>query len=73
MKERETLICCFTYLSIHWLILVCALTRDCAHSLGTEGRRSNQLSHLARGDQCALFPGGEEWFYTAEKKQYVNI
>ena len=26
--ERERLTCCSTYLCIHWLILVCALTRD---------------------------------------------
>ena len=26
-RERETLICCSTYLCIHWLILVCALTK----------------------------------------------
>ena len=26
-RERETLICCFTYLFIHWLILICTLTR----------------------------------------------
>ena len=26
--ETETLICCPTYLYIHWLLLVCALTRD---------------------------------------------
>ena len=31
---RETSICCFTYLSNHWLILVCALTRDQTHNLG---------------------------------------
>ena len=31
---RERLICCSTYLCIHWLILVLALTRDQTHSLG---------------------------------------
>ena len=27
-RKRGTSICCFTYLCIHWLILICALTRD---------------------------------------------
>ena len=27
-EERETLICCFMYLCVHWLLLLCALTRD---------------------------------------------
>ena len=26
-RERETLICCYTYLCIHWLIFVCALAK----------------------------------------------
>ena len=26
--ERKTSLCCFTYLCIHWLFLVCALTED---------------------------------------------
>ena len=33
-KERETLICCSTYLCICWLILVCALTGDPTCNLG---------------------------------------
>ena len=28
LRERETVICCSAYLCIHWLILVCAVTRD---------------------------------------------
>ena len=31
--ERATLICCSTYLCIHWLILVCSLTRNRTHNL----------------------------------------
>ena len=34
-RERETSICCFTYICFHWLILVCALTGDQARNLGT--------------------------------------
>ena len=34
----ETPVCCFfTYLRAHWLILLCALTRDRTHNLGTSG------------------------------------
>ena len=33
-KEGETSICCFTYICIHWLILVSALTWDWTHNLG---------------------------------------
>ena len=40
--------CCSTYLCIHWLILVCVLTRDQTHNLGTLGRCSNHLSYPAR-------------------------
>ena len=29
--------CCSTYLCIHWLILVCALTGDQTHNLGVLG------------------------------------
>ena len=28
VRQRKTSICCSTYLCIHWLILVCALTGD---------------------------------------------
>ena len=38
MREREggkeTLICCSTYLCMHWLMLACALPRDQIHNLG---------------------------------------
>ena len=33
-RERETLLCCSTYLRVHWLLLVCALTRDGIYNLG---------------------------------------
>ena len=38
-RERETSICCSTYLCTHWLILVCALTLtgDGTHILGALG------------------------------------
>ena len=40
-----------TWLCSHWLTLGCALTGDQTHSLGAWGRRSSQLSHLARAGQ----------------------
>ena len=33
-RKIETLICCSTYLCIHWLILVCALSGDRTRNLG---------------------------------------
>ena len=48
VREKETLICCSTYLCIHLLILARTLTRDQTHNLGTLGRCSNQLSYLTR-------------------------
>ena len=47
-RQIDTPIYCSTYLCIHWLILVCALTRDQTHNLGVLGRCSNQLSHPVR-------------------------
>ena len=46
-RQRETSICCSTYLCIHWLILVCALSRDQIPNLSVLGWHCNQLS-LAR-------------------------
>ena len=43
-----TLICGSTYLCIHWLILLCALTGDQTHDFGILGQHSNQLSYSAR-------------------------
>ena len=54
-RERETLLCCYTfYLCIHWLILVCALTRDQNRNHGMLGWCSNQLSWPARA-YCLYF------------------
>ena len=47
-RERETSICCSTYFRIHWLIFVCALTRDQTCNLGISRQCFNQLSYLAR-------------------------
>ena len=47
-RTREMSICCSTYLCIHWLISVCALTWDQIHKLGGWGQCCNQLSYLAR-------------------------
>ena len=44
MIFRETLICFSTYLCIHWLILVCALTRD----------RTSTLAYWAKAPTKAL-------------------
>ena len=45
--EKQS-ICCSTYLCIHWLISVCALTGDRTHNLGALGWPSNLLSYLGR-------------------------
>ena len=47
-RERETSICCPTYLCTDWLILACALTRVWTCILGASGWCSNQLSYQAR-------------------------
>ena len=46
-RKRETSICYSTYLYIHWLILVCALTWNQTRNLVISGQRSNQLSYLS--------------------------
>ena len=48
--ERETSICCSTYLGTHWLIPVCALTTDGNCYLGEPGRRSDHMRYGARAD-----------------------
>ena len=40
--------CCPTYLCLHWLLLLCALTGDKTRNTGASGRCSNQLSYPAR-------------------------
>ena len=47
-RERGTSICYSTYLCIHCLILVRALTRDQTRNLGVSGQRFDQLSYSAR-------------------------
>ena len=51
--ERETLICCSTYLCTHWSIL----TGDRTHNLGVLGRCSNQLSYPARQNYSHFLMG----------------
>ena len=46
--ERETLICCFTHLCIHQMMLTCALTRDQTCNPGASGSHCKQLSYPAR-------------------------
>ena len=50
----EILVCCSTYLCIHWLIFVCALTRDQTHNLGILRWGSNQLDYLARAEKFLM-------------------
>ena len=46
---RETWICCFTYLCIHWLILVCSLTEyGILLYLGVSVLFSDQVNYLTR-------------------------
>ena len=45
-RERVSLSCRSTYWCIHWLLLVCALTRDRTCNLGVLGRHSKQLGYL---------------------------
>ena len=44
--EKEILTFCSTYLCIHWLILICAWSRDSTCNLGKLGGCSNQLPEL---------------------------
>ena len=53
--ERKTLIYCSTYLCIHWLVFVCALTGDWTHNLGISGQCSNQLSYRFKKKNNTLF------------------
>ena len=46
-REKTTLICFSTYLCIHWLLLVCALSKGLNPHLGISGQYSNQLSYPA--------------------------
>ena len=47
-EKIETSTCCSTYLCIHLLIPICALTGDWTCNLGILGRCSNQLSYPAK-------------------------
>lgn len=40
---ERSVIFCFPYLSVHWLILECALTRDQTHNLGLLGNALTEL------------------------------
>ena len=61
--QREILTCCSTYLYIHWLLLVCALTRDWTHNLGILGWCYNQLSYLARAIIIIIFNSHMRTFF----------
>ena len=51
---QKLLICSSTYLYIHWLILICALTGDQTHNLGVLGQHSNQLNHPDRKNHVTI-------------------
>ena len=53
-REWETTICCSTYLCIHWLLLVCALTGNRYCNLGVSKWHSNQLSSPARDKHVSV-------------------
>ena len=80
-RERETSVCCFTYLCTHWLLLICTCTRNQTCNLGIWGQRSNQLSYPARPNgvlllmawkrtlySIPLFVLSSEWFSQALRK-----
>lgn len=46
--EREGKTCCFTHPCPHWLIILCALTRDQIHNLSALEQCSNQWSYPSR-------------------------
>lgn len=47
-RKRETLICCYIYLCIHWLLLACELPRNQTWNLGLLEWPSIQLNYMAR-------------------------
>ena len=47
-REKKRSSCCSIYLCTHWLLFICALTRDQTHNLGLSGQHSNQQSYPAR-------------------------
>ena len=53
-KEREREGERDTDLLVHWLILMCVLTKDGTGNFGVPGQCSNQLSYLARDSVVCL-------------------
>ena len=53
-RERETSICCSTYLCIHWLLLICALPGDWTRNFGVSGMML-QLTELPGQSLEAVF------------------
>ena len=48
-RDKQTLICCSTYLCIHWLILVCAMTRGGICHFGISGwTELSSQSHIGQ-------------------------
>lgn len=81
-KEREALIRCPTYLWIHRLVLVCALTRGSNLQLGIPGQRSDQRSCPVRtafssfstlSAQPVLSPGRKVWCPSPMTDMGLNV
>ena len=53
--DRQTSICCSTYLCIHWLILVCALTGFRIHNFGISGWCSDNWTTQPGPIHCVFF------------------
>ena len=53
-REGETSICCATQLCLHWLLPVCALTRDRTLNLGVFGMSLQPTEVLARAQMCSF-------------------
>lgn len=53
-RKRETSICYSTYICIHWLIIICALSRRQTCNLGVSRQCSKQLNYLARATHCDI-------------------
>ena len=58
-KERERNMNS-TYLCTHWLILVCALTRDQTHNLAVSEWCCSQLTYPARASTMEFYPQDQD-------------
>ena len=70
-REKETSVCFRIYLCIHWLILVCVLTRDRTLNLVVWGWYFNPLIYLAK-TTIFLHPPNVWWFHTSAWQESCN-